>query len=71
MLAVFCTLLLLGVNLASLNALLYLGGLLDNGLFSCNLHHACSFVGEPFMGITESRGGGNTQLKHYVDTRVM
>ena len=58
-LAVLCTLLFLGVNLASLHTLLHqdlLHGQED----------ACSFGGEPFMGVTESRGGSNTQLKQRV-----
>ena len=58
-LAVLCTLLLSGVNLASLHTLLHqhpLQGQKD----------ACSYTGDPFMGVTESRGGANTQLKQRV-----
>ena len=57
-LAVLCTFLLLGVNLASLHTLLH-QDLLDQGGQS----DACSFAGGPFMGVTEIRGGANTQLK--------
>ena len=58
-LAVLWTLLLSGVNLASLHTLLH-QDLLDGQ------ENACSFAGEPFMGVTESRGGANTQLKQRV-----
>ena len=59
-LAVLCTLLLSGVNLASLHTLLHQhqdqGGQSD----------ACSFAGGLFIGVTESRGGANTWLRQRV-----
>ena len=60
-LAVLCTLMLLGVNLASLHILLHQDLLHDE-----EDEDACSFASGPFMGVTESRGGANTQLKQRV-----
>ena len=57
-LAVLCTLLLLGFNLASLHTLLHQDLLHDQ-----DHQDAYSFASGPFMGVTESRGGANTQLK--------
>ena len=60
-LAVLCTLLLSGVNLASLHTLLHQDLLYDQE--GDQHHYVCSFASGPFMGLTESRGGANTQLK--------
>ena len=61
-LAVFCTFLLLGVNLASLHTLLHQHQDHPVGRSEQD-EDACSFASGPFMGVTESRGGANTWLK--------
>ena len=57
-LAVLCTLLLLGVNLASLHTFLHQYQDHVDGLI-----HACSLASGLFMDLIESRGGANTWLK--------
>ena len=64
-LTVLCTLLLLGVNLASLHTLLHQHQDLHVWTLTIKLD-ACSFVRGLHKGVIESRGGANTQLKQRV-----
>ena len=63
-LAVLCTFLLSGVNLASLHTLLHQHQ--DLHVMFIQHHHACSFASGLFISVTESRGGANTRLKQRV-----
>ena len=62
MLAVLCTPLFSGFYLASLHTLLHQHQDHPVGR-SQQDEDACSFASSPFMGVTESRGGADTQLK--------
>ena len=59
-LAVLCTFLLLGVNLASLHTILHQ---YQDHPVGRSQQDAWSFASGPFVGVAESRGGANTWLK--------